>query len=64
MLRTIDKINGVSIQKVTTPKGKCLGYQAVTVAGDASTVQRFANLTAARKALGGHTVKAVELEGK
>lgn len=61
MLRTVDKINGADIQKVTTPKGKCLGYQAVKTVGDADGVQRFANLTAARLALGGHTVKTVKL---
>jgi hypothetical protein len=61
MLRTVDKVNGVEIQKVTTPTGKCLGFQAVRTAGDASGVERFPNLTAARKALGGHTVKTVKL---
>ncbi len=54
MIRVVDKRNGFIIQKVVTPKGKVIGWQTVPqgmVNGDASHVQVFATLQAAREAI-------------
>lgn len=52
MLIQVDRYNGFVIQKVVTPRGKCLGYQTKPEkGGDASLVKRFATLTQARNAI-------------
>ena len=51
MLRTVDRINGFVIQKVTTPTRVLLGYQIVPEnmkVFDSSLVKRFAHLSTAR----------------
>lgn len=54
MLRVIDRHNGFVIQKVVTPRGKCLGYQTKPDnAADADLVSRFDTLVQARNAIAG-----------
>lgn len=54
MLRTIDRHNGIALQKVTTPHGKLIRFQLVheSSLGDTSQVQHFPTLSAARQAGG------------
>jgi hypothetical protein len=54
MLRTIDRHNGVALQKVTTPNGKLLRFQLVHEAalGNTEAVRHFQSLSAARQAGG------------
>ena len=54
MIRQVDKRDGFIIQKVVTPQGRVVAYQLVPagmVNGDASHVQVFATLQAAREAI-------------
>ena len=54
MLRTIDRHNGIALQKVTTPQGNLIRFQLVheSSLGDTSKVQQFQSLSAARQAGG------------
>ena len=51
MLKIVDKHGGFIIQKVTTPRGKLIGYQAV-IPGDASTRKEANSLAEIRAAVG------------
>ena len=63
MLTTVDRANGFIIQKVTTPKGKFLRYQAVEEQniGDATGIVEFPTLEAAREGIGHRIVAKVNL---
>lgn len=62
MLRTIDRHNGLALQKVTTTSGKLIRFQLVheQSLGDASKVQQFRSLSAARQAGGWPACKVAE----
>ena len=52
MLRQVDRVGDVIIQKIITPRNKTIGYQVVQVnVHDASKTRIFAKLSAARDAM-------------
>lgn len=54
MLRTIDKYGDILIQKISSPKGSTIGYQAIhkDMVGNAAAVSRYKTLVDCRIALG------------
>ena len=52
MLRQVDRVGDLIIQKIITPRNKTIGYQVVQVnVHDASKTRIFARLSAAREAV-------------
>ena len=52
MLRQVDRVGDVIIQKIITPRNKTIGYQVVQVNDhDATKTRIFAKLSAARDAM-------------
>lgn len=54
MIRTIDRHNGLILQKITTPHGSLISFQLIpeNAIGDSSQSRRFGTLSAARQAGG------------
>ena len=52
MLRQVDRVGDVAVQKVITPRNKTIGYQVVNMNDhDATKTRIFAKLSAARDAM-------------
>lgn len=51
MLNIVDRHGEYVIQKVTTPRGKLIGYQAV-IPGNSDTLKQASSLTEVRAAIG------------